>query len=90
MKEQKNVKQLDGSTVKAPAGVTSANSLQSGNEPPAMLLALLNSVLADMTNSQQAKILGTAMTGNGRATILIIYNVQPTKNGTLESVGKAA
>lgn len=90
MKEQKNAKQSDGLTEKAPAGVTSANSLQSGNEPPAMLLALLNSVLADMTNSQQAQILGHGMTKRGKATVLLIYGVQPTKNGTLEFVGKAA
>jgi hypothetical protein len=72
---------LAGSISGVPAGVTSSPSLISGNEPPAMLLALLNSPLETMLNSQQAKIMGTGMTKRGQVTVIMFYGVVPTANG---------
>lgn len=81
MSETKPEYLLAGSTKAAPHGAKSANNLQSGKEPPAMLLALLNSVLQSMTSSQQAKIIGDALIGGRRATIIIVYDALPTAAG---------
>jgi len=78
---------LAGSTNEAQAGTQSKPSMKHGDESPAMLLALLNSPLETMLNSQQAKILGTALTNHGQSTIIIFYNTVPTANSTLQSVG---
>ena len=87
MKKINNVNLLAGSTSAATAGVTSFPVLKHGEEPPAILLALLNSPLETMLNSQQAKIIGTGMTKRGKATVIIFYGVVPTANGLLVSVG---
>ena len=87
-KETKPASLLAGSTKKAQAGETSLPSMKHGDESPAMLLALLNSPLESMIDSQQAKILGTCLTKHGTSTIVIIYGVVPTANNTLRLVGK--
>jgi hypothetical protein len=52
-----------------------------------MLLALLNSPLESMVNSQQAKVLGTCLTKHGKSTIVIFYGVLPTGDGSRLVVG---
>jgi len=81
---------LAGSTNEAQDGTLSNPSMKHGEESPAMLLALLNSPLETLLNSQQAKILGTGMTNKGQSTIVIFYGVLPTGNGTLAPVGSVA
>ena len=79
---------LAGSTKKAQAGKKLQPVMKHGEEPPAMLLALLNSPLGSMINSQQAKILGSGHFRNGRmGTIIMLYDVLPTDSGVLRSVG---
>ena len=87
MKKTNNANLLAGSTSAATAGLTSFPVLKHGEEPPAILLALLNSPLETMLNSQQAKIIGTGMTKRGKATVVIFYGVVPTAEGRLVSVG---
>ena len=89
MKETKIEPQKDGTTKTAQAGMKSSQAMKHGEEPRDMLLALLNSPLETMMKSQQAKVLGKAMTNHGMSTIIIFYNTQPTENGTLEIVGNA-
>ena len=87
MKKTNNENLLAGSTSEVRDGKVSLPVLTHGNEPPAILLALLNSPLETMLNSQQAKIIGTGMTKRGKATVIIFYGVVPTANGLLVSVG---
>ena len=96
MKRTKNARQKDGLTAAPPAGVTSLPKkaqagttslpvMKDGEETPAMLLALLNSPLETMLNSQQARILGTSLTPKGMATIVIFYGTLPAANGLKEA-----
>ena len=85
MKRTKTAKQKDGLTAAPPAGVTSLPVMKHGEEPRDMLLALLNSPLETMLNSQQARILGTSLTPKGMATIVIFYGTLPTANGLKEA-----
>ena len=85
MKRTKNARQKDGLTAAPPAGVTSLPVMKHGEEPRDMLLALLNSPLETMLNSQQARILGTSLTPKGMATIVIFYGTLPTANGLKEA-----
>lgn len=85
MKRTKTAKQKDGLTAAPPAGVTSLPVMKHGEEPRDMLLALLNSPLETMLNSQQARILGTSLTHKGMATIVIFYGTLPTANGLKEA-----
>ena len=85
MKRTKTAKQKDGLTAAPPAGVTSLPVMRHGEEPRDMLLALLNSPLETMLNSQQARILGTSLTPKGMATIVIFYGTLPTANGLKEA-----
>jgi len=78
---------LAGLTAEAPAGAKSLPVMKDGNEPPDMLLALLNNVLPSMVNSQQAEIVGTGMINNKQATIIFFYGTLPTANKTLALVG---
>jgi hypothetical protein len=87
VKPIKNESLLAGLTAEAPDGKTSLPVMKDGNEPPDMLLALLNNVLPSMTNSQQAEIVGTGMINNKQATIVFFYGVVPTANKTLALVG---
>ena len=87
MKPIKSASLLAGLTAEAPDGVTSLPVMKDGNEPPDMLLALLNNVLPSMINSQQAEIVGTCMINSRQATIVFFYGVQPTANKTLVPVG---
>ena len=87
MKPIKQENLLAGLTAEAPAGERYSPVMKDGNEPPDMLLALLNNVLQSMTNSQQAEIVGTGTINNRQATIIFFYEVQPTANKTLEPVG---
>ncbi len=83
MKKTKLESLLAGSTAVVPAGATSLPVMKHGDEPPAMLLAILNSALETMTANSQAKIIGRGMFRNGRpGTVVIIYDVQPTANGS--------
>lgn len=81
MSETKPVYQSDGLTDIPQHGSKSANNTVSGKEPPAMLLALLNSVLTSMINSQQARIFGSASIRGRRATIIFIFDAEPTTEG---------
>ena len=87
MKRTKTAKQKDGLTAAPPAGVTSLPVMKHGEEPHDMLLALLNSPLETLMQCQQARVIGTAHTPKGTATIVIFYGTQPTANGTLSPVG---
>jgi len=85
VKRTKTAKQKDGLTAALPAGVKSLPVMKHGEEPRDMLLALLNSPLETMLNSQQARILGTSLTPKGMATIVIFYGTLPTANGLKEA-----
>ena len=89
MKKTKTENLLAGLTDEAQAGTQSKPNMKHGEETTLMLLALLNSPLESMINSQQARILGRGMTKHGMSTIVIFYGVQPTSIGTLEPVGNA-
>ena len=83
MKETKEENLLAGSTKTHRDGLESLPVMKDGEEPPDTLLALLNNVLPSMINSQQAKIMGTAITRRGKATLVVFYGVQPTSNNLL-------
>jgi len=80
VKRIKDENLLAGSTNEAQAGKTLKPVMKHGEEPPDMLLALLNSPLKSMLDSQQAKILGTCL-NHGISTIVIFYGVVPTGVG---------
>jgi hypothetical protein len=81
--ETKDENLLAGSTAEAPDGMPSLPVMRDGEEPPDMLLAILNSALTSMINSQQAKIMGTALLRGRRVTLLAVYDVVPTGNNLL-------
>ena len=84
MKKTKDENLLAGLTAEAQAGSLSLPVMKDGEEPPDMLLALLNNCLPSMINSQQAKIMGTFQTReHGRATMVIFYGVVPTADNLL-------
>jgi hypothetical protein len=83
VKKTKGANLLAGSTVEAPDGEKSLPVMKDGEEPPDMLLALLNSPLESMINSQQAMIVGTCLTRKGVGTLVLFYGVQPTANNLL-------
>ncbi len=87
MSETKKENLLAGSIDQVKAGKKSNPVMKHGEEPPAMLLALLNSPLESMVNSQQAKVLGTCLTKHGKSTIVIFYGVLPTGDGSRLVVG---
>jgi hypothetical protein len=89
VRETKDASLLAGTTREAQDGQKSSTNSENGKLPLGMLLAMLNSTLTDMQNCQQAEILGTAMTRKGRATIILVYGVEPTAEGLLEVVGNA-
>jgi len=86
VKQTKDENLLAGSTNEVTAGKTSKPVMKHGEEPPDMLLALLNSPLKSLLDSQQAKILGTCL-NHGFSTIVIFYGVVPTDINTLRPVG---
>ena len=92
VKETKAAALLAGTTDGLQAGEKSNASMKHGEESAGMLLALLNSPLETMIQSQQARIMGTCMTlHKGKkvpTTIIFVFDALPTANGTLESVGK--
>jgi hypothetical protein len=89
VKKTKNENLLAGSTSDLLAGKQSLPAMKDGDETPAMLLALLNSPLVSMINSQQAKFVGTGLNREGKFfTLVMFYGVEPTTANTLQSVGK--
>lgn len=86
MSETKDENQSDGLTTEAQDGAESLPVMKDGNEPPDMLLALLNNVLPSMINSQQVKIMGTALLRGRRVTLLAVYDVVPTANNLLVEI----
>ena len=85
MRKTKDENLLAGLTAEAPDGVPSLPVMKDGEEPPDMLLALLNNVLPSMIDSQQARIVGTAMSRGRRVSIVFCYDVVPTANYLLTS-----
>ena len=84
MKKTKSENLLAGSTSTVRAGMESLPVMKHGEEPPDILLALLNSPLQTMLINNQARILGSGRMRDGRVgTILMIYGAQPTQNGLL-------
>ena len=83
MKETKTASQRAGLTAEAQAGTQSLPVMKDGEEPPDMLLALLNNVLPSMIDSQQARIVGTANSRGRRVAIVFFYDVVPTANNLL-------
>jgi len=81
--------QRAGLTENPQAGQKLPKVMNDGDETPDMLLALFNNALVSMVNSQQAKIIGTALNRGKRATVIIVYGVEPTANNTLQRVGSA-
>lgn len=79
---------LAGTTAEAQAGEKSSGSMKHGEESAEMLLALLNSPLETMLQSQQARIMGTCLTlHKGKkvpTTIVFVFDTLPTENGTLK------
>ena len=88
MKKTKPENLLAGLTAEAPDGAPSLPVMKDGEEPPDMLLALLNNVLPSMINSQQARIVGTAISRGRRVSIVFFYDVVPTANSLLATVAK--
>jgi len=88
VKETKPAALLAGSTVEVPAGERLNESLKHGEESAGVLLAMLNSPLETMIQSQQAKIMGTCITNHNGVkvptTIIFVFDVVPTGNGTLK------
>lgn len=76
---------LAGLTAEVQDGQTSLPVMKDGEEPPDMLLALLNNALASLIDSQQAMILGRCMTRKGIGTIIIVYSVEPETANTLKA-----
>ena len=87
MNATKTAKPQDGLTAAPLAGAKSSPVMTDGDETPEMLLALLNNALVSMINSQQARIMGTALNRGRRATVIIVYGVEPTANNSLRAVG---
>lgn len=83
MRKTKPENLLAGSTAEAQAGTPSLPVMKDGEEPPDMLLALLNNVLPSMIDSQQARIVGTANSRGRRVAIVFFYDVVPTANNLL-------
>lgn len=83
MKGTRDENLLAGLTAKTEAGRKSLPVMRDGEEPPDMLLALLNNVLPSMIDSQQAKILGTAVLKGRPFTLLAVYDVVPTSENLL-------
>lgn len=83
MSETNKENLLAGSTNEAQDGAKSLPVMKDGEEPPDMLLAILNSPLKTMLDNQQAKIMGTCLTKKGVGTILIVYGAVPTSEGLL-------
>ena len=77
MSETKTESQLAGSTGKAQAGAKSLPVMKDGEEPPDMLLALLNNALMSLVDSQQAKIAGKVLTKRGVGTLILVFGVEP-------------
>ena len=86
MKKTKDENLLAGLTGEAPDGTESLLVMRDGEEPPDMLLALLNNALASLANSQQVKILGTAIGRNGVGTIVMFYGFAPDTANSLKAV----
>lgn len=89
MSETKDENLLAGSTGEAPDGTASLPVMKDGEEPPDMLLALLNNALASLVDSQQAKILGKALFRGRVGSILVIFDAEPETANTLKAVGNA-
>ena len=89
VKETRTAARLAGTTAKAQAGEKSNGNMKHGEESTGILLALLNSPLETMIQSQQARIVGTCMTlHNGKkvpTTIIFVFDALPTENGTLKN-----
>ena len=77
MKETRQEKLLAGLTSEVQAGPTLSPVMKDGEEPQDMLLALLNNALASLVDSQQARIMGKALTKHGVGTLVIFYGVEP-------------
>lgn len=89
MNATKKEKQSAGSTEAPQDGKKLLPTMKHGEEPPAMLLAILNSALASMTANNQAAILGTGKVGNRVGTLLVVYDVQPSESAnTLAELAK--
>ena len=89
VRETKAAVLLAGTTDGLQAGEKSNASMKHGEESAGMLLALLNSPLETMIQSQQARIMGTCMTlHKGKkvpTTIIFVFDALPTENGTLKN-----
>ena len=77
MSEIRKESQLAGLTGKARVGMKSLPVMKDGEEPPDMLLALLNNVLSSLVDSQQAKIAGKVLTKRGVGTLILVFGVEP-------------
>lgn len=86
MKETKTENLLAGSTKKVQGGAKSSPVMKDGEEPPDMLLALLNNSLGSLVDCQQAKIMAKVMTKRGVGTLLIVYGVEPETANSLKMV----
>lgn len=89
MNETKDENLLAGSTSEVPAGTASSPVMKDGEEPPDMLLALLNNALTSMVDSQQAVILGSARLNGRVCALLAVYDAEPATANTLRAVGNA-
>lgn len=89
MSETKAEKPLAGSMPTAQDGAKLLPTMKHGEEPPAMLLALLNSALESLVANNQAVILGTGKVVGGRVgTLLVIFDAEPTDANSLKLVGE--
>ena len=80
---------LAGSTSAVQDGMASLPVMRDGEEPPDMLLALLNNALMSLVDSQQAKILGRVLTKRGVGTWIIVYGVEPDTANRLKMAQNA-
>lgn len=81
MSETNKENLLAGLTAEAQDGTESLPVMKDGEEPPDMLLALLNSPLQSLLALDKAEVLGTATLGGVVGTLVFFYETQPTGQG---------
>lgn len=83
MNETNEENPLAGLTKTVQDGMESLPVMKDGEEPPDMLLALLNNPLQDLLAISKAEILGTATLGGVVGTLVFVHDSKPTSQGFL-------
>lgn len=83
MSETNEENLLAGLTAEVQDGTESLPVMKDGEEPPDMLLAVLNNPLQDLLAMNKAEILGTATLGGVVGTLVFFHDSEPTSEGML-------